>query len=113
MHPCRAAALPPPLSECSSDSDNDDAVCLDDLLVSEQPAPPGATVSPDPDLPDFMPASDPTTLPSHPTEEWTPDEAVSVWTERTWQSVPAPLRRWIQLHELTMQAPWSAIMSQN
>ena len=62
-------AVPPPLSECSSDSDNDDTVCLDDLLVSEQPAPPSATVSPDPDLPDFMPASDPTVLPSRPTEE--------------------------------------------
>ena len=111
--PVCTPAVPPPPSECSSDGDDDDAVCLDDLFVSEQPAPPGATVSPDPNLPDFMPASDPTTLPSHPTEEWVPDEPVDVWTERTWQAVPAPLRRWIQLHEPTMQVPWSTIMDQN
>ena len=108
----------PDLQSCSSaeedsDDDIDDAqrakVCLDDLMGSEHQPPdrstsPAASVQHEPDLPDD--------LPTDPGPAWMPDKTVDEWAACMWAAFPAPLRRWIERHEPSMQVSWVSMVQE-
>ena len=104
----------------TSDSDVEESVSFDDLVQgSELPPPTSGTESappttgvPPPSTP-FQTITSGTDLPTEPADQWRPESSVPEWTERTWQSLPAPLRRWILTHEPSLQAPWETIVQEH